>query len=56
MGLIIPISEVVVKISGDTVYKTFSKYSISTIQCVVSCYYFIGPPLCSNENEVLIVL
>lgn len=56
MGLIIPISEVVVKINGDNVYKTFSKDSISTVQYIVSCYYLIGPPLCSNENEVLLVL
>ena len=56
MGLIIPISQVVVKTDGDDVYKTFSKYSRPSLQYIISgVLILVVPALCSNENEVLVV-
>lgn len=56
MWLIIPISQVAVKTVGDDVYKTFSKYSIPSLQYITSGVLILAvPPLCSNENEVLVV-
>lgn len=55
MGLMIPTSQVVLKISGNDGYRTFSEYSILNTTHYISCSHFIGPPLCSNENEVFLV-